>query len=201
MQVIAIFGSRDPEGQTATAAQALLDGLSEKGARVEKLFLPEMSIERCRQCEADGWGTCNPDGRCVIEDDFDGIVQKLASADAAVFANPVYYGDLSESLRAFTDRLRRCSGPINSRTGKNKNFKPVIGICVAGGGGGGAESCGVSLKKVLTTCGFEVIDMIPVRRQNTAIKLKTLRKIGEWLPEYVTSGEWERVIPRPEKVK
>ena len=201
MRVLALLGSRDLEGQTATATQALLDGLSAKGAQVEKVFLPEMSIERCRQCEADGWGTCFFDGRCVIEDDFDGLVKKLASADAAVFANPVYYGDLSESLRAFTDRLRRCSAPINRRTGKNKNFKPVIGICVAGGGGGGAEHCGDSLKKVLTTCGFEVIDMVPVRRQNMAVKLRTLRQIGEWLPEYVTSGEWEKIIPRPEKVK
>jgi hypothetical protein len=73
----------------------------------------------------------------------------------------------------------------------------VLGICYAGGGGGGAEPCSVNLKKVLSQCGFEVIDMIPARRQNHPVKVKTLRIIGEWLVDHVESGEWERVIPRP----
>jgi multimeric flavodoxin WrbA len=198
MKVAAIIGSRDREGKTALAAKALLDGMSAKGAEVESVFLTELNIERCRQCNPNGWGICRSEKRCIIEDDdFADIERKVDEADAVVFANPVYYGDLSESMRAFTDRLRRCNWLDKFETGKTKLFKPVIGICLAGGGGGGAEACGVSLKKVLTTCGFEVIDMVPVRRQNFDIKTKTLRIIGEWFPEYVTSGEWERVIPRP----
>jgi hypothetical protein len=55
----------------------------------------------------------------------------------------------------------------------------------------------VNLKKVLTQCGFEVIDTIPARRQNLPLKVQTLRVMGEWLVEHVESGEWERVIPRP----
>ena len=198
MKVLAILGSRDPTGQTATAAQALLKGLEEEGATAEKVFLPELSIESCRQCEEDGWGICHSEGRCIIKDDVEAVREKITDVDTLVFANPVYYSDLSESMRAFTDRLRRCSSPFKNRTGKNPYFKPVIGICVAGGG---AESCCANLKKVLTTCGFECIDMIPVRRQNLMIKRKTLRLIGQWLPEHVTSGEWERIIPRPSKIK
>ena len=180
------------------AAKALADGMSSCGAEVETVFLLDYEIERCRQCDANGWGICRSEGRCVIEDDFAGLEKKLDDSDAAIFANPVYFGDLSESMRAFTDRLRRCNWKVMQERGKTKLFKPVLGICLAGGGGGGAEVCGVSLKKVLTTCGFEVIDMIAVRRQNFNVKLKTLRSLGEWFPEYVTSGEWERVIPRPQ---
>ncbi len=198
MKVSAVIGSRDPEGRTASAAKSLLDGMSARGAEVEAIFLPELKIERCRQCNANGWGICRSEGRCIIGDDFDEVEKKLDAADAAVFANPVYFGDLSESMRAFADRLRRCNWMVMQTKGKTKLFKPVIGICLAGGGGGGAEACGVSLKKVLTTCGFEVIDMVAVRRQNFDVKLQTLRALGEWFPEYVTSGEWERVIPRPE---
>lgn len=197
MKVIAVIGSRDPGGRTAGAARALLDGMSASGADVETVFLPELKIERCRQCEANGWGICRSEGRCIIEDDFSDVERRLDKADAAVFANPVYFGDLSESMRAFTDRLRRCNWLPMMEKGKTKLFKPVIGICMAGGGGGGTDTCAVALKKVLTTCGFEVIDMIAVRRQNFDIKLKILRTLGEWFPEYVTSGEWERVIPRP----
>ncbi|HUU28786.1 MAG TPA: flavodoxin family protein [archaeon] len=201
MKVFAVLGSRNQQGRTAALTQALLDGLEEKGAATERLFLTSLNLEACRQCEEDGWGICHSEGRCVIEDDFDSIVNNVDGADAVIFSTPVYYGDMSESMRTFTDRLRRCTAPIISRTNKNKNFKPVIGICHAGGGGGGAETCVVSLKKVLSQCGFEVIDMVPVRRQNLPIKLKHLKSIGEWLFDHVETGEWERVIPRPASVR
>jgi len=201
MKVCALLGSRNQQGKTAALTQALLGGLEEKGAATEKLFLTSLNLKVCRQCEEDGWGICYSEGRCIIEDDFDRIVNKVDGADAVIFSTPVYYGDMSESMRTFTDRLRRCTAPIISRTNKNKNFKPVIGICHAGGGGGGAETCVVSLKKVLTKCGFEVLDMVPVRRQNLSIKLKNLQSIGEWLFDHVKTGEWERVIPRPASVR
>jgi multimeric flavodoxin WrbA len=197
MKVLAVLGSRNQQGKTAALTQALLDGLEAKGAATEKTFLTSLDLEVCRQCEEDGWGICRTEGRCVIDDDFDGVVKSIDEADAVLFATPVYFGDLSESMKTFTDRLRRCTAPIISKTGTNKNFKPVIGICYAGGGGGGAEPCCFSLKKVLSQCGFEVIDMLPTRRQNLPIKLKTLRTIGEWLVDHVQTGEWERVIPRP----
>ena len=198
MKVVAVIGSRNPEGRTALAARALTDGMAASGAEVETVFLTELKLERCRQCNADGWGICRTEGRCIIDDDFEALEQKLDKADAAVFANPVYFGDQSESMRAFLDRLRRINWMVMQERGKTKLFKPVIGINMAGGGGGGTETASAMLKKVLTTCGFEVIDMINVRRQNFDVKLKTLRSQGEWFPEYVTSGEWERVIPRPQ---
>jgi len=201
MKVLAVIGSRNQQGKTAALTQALLDGLEEKGAATEKTFLTSLHLEVCRQCEEDGWGICRSESRCIIEDDFDSVVKNIDGADAVIFSTPVYFGDLSESMKTFTDRLRRCTAQIISRTNTNKNFKPVIGICYAGGGGGGAEPCCVSLKKVLAQCGFEVIDMLPARRQNLPIKLKTLKSIGEWLLDHVETGEWERVIPRPPSVK
>lgn len=201
MKALAILGSRDPSGQTARAAQGLIDGLAAEGVRTERLFLPAMKLESCRQCEKDGWGICATEGRCIIDDDYAAIVEKIEAADLVIFATPVYYGDMSETMRVLTDRLRRSFARARARTGENRLFKPVIGIGVAGGGGGGSESCITSLKKVLSTCGFEALDMIPVRRQNLPIKTKMLELLGRWLPEHIGSGEWERVIPRPTGVK
>ena len=56
MKLVAIMGSRNPEGQTARATGALLDAVREAGWEVEQAFLPELTIERCRQCEASGRG-------------------------------------------------------------------------------------------------------------------------------------------------
>lgn len=184
MQVIAILGSRNPDGQTARAAGALLEGVLSKGNQGEKLFLPQMSIERCRQCEYSGWGICRTEGRCVIDDDFASVVDKIGNADAVVFATPVYFSDLSESMRAFLDRLRRT---CMHQAGKDRiSGKVAVGICVAGGGGGGAPSCVVSLERILGRCGFSVVDLVPVRRQNLEMKLGVLRITGEWLAALVS---------------
>ncbi len=179
MKAAIVVGSRNPEGRTARAAKAVAQGFAAKGGETELIFLPQLGIERCRQCNDDGWGTCRTHGTCVIEDDFPTVVGCFANADVAVFATPVYFGDLSESLRAFLDRLRRT---CMHETGKLAVCgKPAIGICVAGGGGGGAPHCTDSLTRVLSTCGFDCVDMFPVRRQNLEMKLATLRAAGEWL--------------------
>ncbi|MEE4195400.1 MAG: flavodoxin family protein [Anaerolineae bacterium] len=176
---VILVGSRNHDGQTAQAVQAVFQALFNHGVIPDRIFLPDISIERCRQCDDNGWGDCRRIGSCVINDDFEEIVEKLRDTDLAVFATPVYYGDLSESMRAFTDRLRRICTHADGKQGISG--KPAIGICVAGGGGGGAPECCVSLKKVLNTCGFDMLDMIPVRRQNLAMKLTVLEEVGEWL--------------------
>ena len=152
----------------------MVKGLEGRGAQVETIFLPPLHIERCRQCADNGWGLCRNEGRCVITDDFAAIADKVRTADAAVFTTPVYYSDLSESLRAFLDRLRRTCTHKDGKVGIEN--KPVIGVCVAGGGGGGAPACCVSLEKVLSTCGFSVVDMVPVRRQNLEAKMRPGRQ-------------------------
>lgn len=181
MRVMMVLGSRNPQGQTASAAGALLEGIRDGGGEGKQVFLPEEHIERCRQCDENGWGTCRSEGRCVIEDDLAGIVDRLRAADAVAFATPVYFGDLSESLRAFLDRLRRICRHETGKAGIVS--KPAIGICVAGGGGGGAPNCTVSLERVLGHCGFDLLDVIPARRQNLELKRAVLRTTGKWLAQ------------------
>ncbi|HHW09844.1 MAG TPA: flavodoxin family protein [Firmicutes bacterium] len=185
MKVLAILGSRNPEGQTAQAVNALLSGVEAEGGAVERLFLPEKDIQRCRQCTASGWGTCRQEGMCIIHDDLAGIAAAIRAAEAVVFATPVYFGDLSESMRAFLDRLRRVSRP----SGANFAGKKAVGICVAGGGGGGAPSAVVSLEKILVTCGFDVVDLIPARRQNLDHKKVVLEITGRWLAGLCRAGQ------------
>ena len=178
MNALIVLGSRNPQGQTARTAGALASGLEQAGAVVERVFLTELSIERCRQCDARGWGDCREKGVCVIDDDMAGLAGRMRAADRIAFATPVYFSDLSESMRAYLDRLRRIMRHQDGRDGLAG--KPALGICVAGGGGGGAPACALSLEKILTTAGLNVVDMIPVRRQNLEHKLDVLRLTGAW---------------------
>lgn len=179
MKVVSLLGSKKQGGQTDRAVEAFLQGARNNGFECVKIFLTHKKIERCRQCDENGWGICRTEGRCVIQDDFGSIVDEIASADIVVFATPVYFGDLSESMKAFTDRLRRTCMHQN---GKEKVAgKRAIGICVAGGGGGGAPTCCVSLERVLSTCGFDLFDIVPARRQNLEMKVQILELMGGWL--------------------
>jgi multimeric flavodoxin WrbA len=179
MNILMISGSRNTSGQTARATDALLKGADDAGCSTDRVFLPQIHIERCRQCDDNGWGLCRKEGRCVIQDDFPALVERIRKAQAIVFATPVYYSDLSESLRAFLDRLRRtCTQEAGK---KDITGKPAVGVCVAGGGGGGAPACCLSLEKILATCGFDVTEMTPVRRQNLESKLESLKLSGRAL--------------------
>ena len=180
MNILVISGSRNLQGQTASAADALIGGVAEAGGTGEQVFLTHGGIQSCHQCNDNGWGECRGVGTCIIKDDFASIVDRIERADAVAFATPVYFGDLSESLRAFLDRLRRT---CMHEDGKARIAgKRAVGICVAGGGGGGgAPFCVFSLEKALSICGFDVVDMIPARRQNLDMKREVLRTVGKWL--------------------
>jgi multimeric flavodoxin WrbA len=179
MKFVAISGSRNPKGQTAQAIEALVQGLKSQGAEGEVHYLPALKIERCRQCDDNGWGICRSEGHCTIEDDMAMLVAQIKAADLAIFATPVYFGDLSESLRAFTDRLRRTC--MNASGAAGIKDKPALALCVAGGGGGGGPNCAVSMDRVLRTCGFDLLDVLPLRRQTLAAKLPVIEATGQWL--------------------
>ena len=198
MQILALSGSRNRQGKTAQCINAILKGVTEAGGYSECIFLTELALERCRQCNSDGWGVCRSEGHCIIEDDFASVVERIEAADVIVFANPVYFGDLSESMRGFLDRFRRtrptrrppAARGVPGPTPFGGGGAPAIGLCYAGGSGNGTISCCANLERILQTCGFDVIDMIPARRQNLEIKLPMLELVGKWLVTKPTSGPW-----------
>jgi len=183
MQSLILIGSRNSNGQTASATNAFIEGQKEEKCKTEKIFLTEKNLQYCRQCNEDGWGKCKVEGYCIIKDDFSDIAEKIYKSESVIFSTPVYFGDLSECMKAFLDRFRRT---VMYKTNKDKlNNKPCLGICVAGGRGGGSLSCALNLEKILLTCGFDVIDMIPVRRQNLKEKLTILKSTGKWFSKSI----------------
>lgn len=62
MRAMILSGSRNPEGRTAQAVNAIAAGFREAGGEVDIVFLPELAIERCRQCDSDGWGCAGGKG-------------------------------------------------------------------------------------------------------------------------------------------
>ncbi len=192
MKVMVLSGSRNRQGKTAEAINAVCRGVAKGGGDSEVVFLTELKLERCRQCNADGWGICRSEHRCIIEDDFAGLESKIKAADVLVLASPVYFGDLSESMLAFLTRYRRVhfmpGGPGTPGFVAKPEIKPAVGLCYAGGSGNGTTSCCANLEKIMQHCGFDVVDMVPARRQNLNTKIPQLEMEGEWLAGKPTSG-------------
>jgi multimeric flavodoxin WrbA len=194
MKILILSGSKNRQGKTASAIEAVHKGITRAGGETEIIFLTELTLEKCRQCNKDGWGICRSEHRCIIEDDFAAISDKIKAADAVLFVTPVYFGDLSESIRGFLDRLRRTRfmfGPSQTPGIPPRPpgpHTPAAGLCYAGGSGNGTVSCAFNLERILQTCGFDVVDMIPVRRQNLEMKMPHLERVGEWLTTKPVSG-------------
>ena len=127
MRILVISGSRNRQGKTARTIDAIARGVAKAGGNSESIFLTEHTLERCRQCNDDGWGDCRSKGQCIIEDDFASIVNKIEAADVMVFANPVYFGDLSESMMGFLDRLRRIKFSMLIAAGRGPGSFPSGG--------------------------------------------------------------------------
>jgi len=173
MKCLAIQSSPNIDGLTCSLAQAVLKGVEEAGSETELIHLNEMDVKTCIACDR-GWGQCRQ-GDCILEDDFEAMRQKIGEADAFVFATPVYFGDLSESAKAFLDRLRRCEAFSGRGTCKGKK---AIGIASAGGSGNGAARALFNLEGYLRRVGFDIFDLVPVTKFSKDHKLRMLKAAG-----------------------
>jgi multimeric flavodoxin WrbA len=116
MKIVAINGSpRGRASNTEVMVDAFLKGARDEGAETVKLFLSEKDIRYCRGCH-----TCWVDspGRCVIEDDMVEVLSELAGADVIALASPVYFNNISGTLKVFMDRLTVTGNPHSKRDDK-----------------------------------------------------------------------------------
>lgn len=82
-------------------AKEFARGAREMGHSVEEVGLAGQNLQFCKGCLA-----CQgkKDGHCVIGDDADVIVQKMAKADVLVFATPIYFYEMSGQMKTLLDR-------------------------------------------------------------------------------------------------
>jgi multimeric flavodoxin WrbA len=176
MHAIVISSSPNDDGLTAACAHAAADGIASAGGQAEQVCLNDLKIGHCQACN-NGWGTCLKEHECQVEDDFQALHARVCQADAVVLVTPVYWGDLSESAKAFTDRLRRCEATRDDAS--RLAGKPVIAVAAAGGSGGGMITCLLSMEHWIYHIGARIWDLIPVNRWSREYKLAAIRSAAE----------------------
>lgn len=100
MKVIAINGSPRKDGNTYSALRTACLMLNEQGIETEIVNVGPMSITGCKAC-----GGCAGKGKCVINDGFNEIADKVAEADGIIVGSPVYYAGINGTLKCFLDRF------------------------------------------------------------------------------------------------
>ncbi len=103
MNILLLNGS--PKGEKSNSlrlARAFCEGIGEKcPSQVEELTLSKLDIKDCLGCF--GCWSKTP-GKCVIQDDMAGVIEKLLWADIVVWSFPLYYFGLPSRLKAAIDR-------------------------------------------------------------------------------------------------
>jgi putative NADPH-quinone reductase/putative sterol carrier protein len=92
------------KGFTYRYLKPFLQGLSSAGAKTETIHLYDRKfvVEPCRGCES-CWKT--KQGKCIINDDGDSLLQTILKARLTVFAFPLYIDSVPAKLKALLDRF------------------------------------------------------------------------------------------------
>lgn len=182
MKVMILTSSPNKEGLTAACGNAAMLGAEEAGVETVLVNLNELAVGHCQAC-GNGWGPCLNVHRCQVEDDFQRLHNSMEEIDAFVFVTPVYWGEMSESAKAFFDRVRRCEAWKKDKT--YLEDKPVIAVAAAGGSGNGAISCLASMERMLMHVKAERFDFISITRKSKTFKLDTIKASTKEMVNYL----------------
>ena len=199
MKLLIISGTPQIEGLTYEFVQMATKTGESLNFETKVLTLSDKKIDKCKMC-GDGWGICFHEHYCTFgkDDDFTELQAEMHSADAYIYVTPVYWGEVSEDLKCFLDKLRRCeaSNIWDKREGKKSGLvgKPSIVVANAGGGGGGTISTFTQLERAISHMGGDaqpretvgIFDWIAVNRWNKDYKLQTLKSAITEMHKYLT---------------
>lgn len=99
-KVIVISTSLRRGSNSDMLAERFAEGAKAAGNEVEKISLAGKDIQFCKGCFG-----CQKLGRCVINDDVNGIMAKVVQADVVCWATPIYYYEMSGQMKTLIDRM------------------------------------------------------------------------------------------------
>lgn len=123
-KLLAIVGSPRKGGNTDVLVDEALDAFCKGGGEAEKVILNSLQIKPCQGCfscmKGDGL-----DSVCVQKDDMTELYQKMFSADALLWATPIYMWSPTSQMKLFLDRLFPLGDYQKTRWRCALNSKPV----------------------------------------------------------------------------
>ncbi|RAP44842.1 MAG: hypothetical protein BZ135_07355 [Methanosphaera sp. rholeuAM6] len=103
MNVVTVIASPRKNGNCKALVDCITEGITEKHGSNKVYFVDDMNISPCRACKA--CKNLEKPVKCVLEDDFNRIMDEVAQADAFIFAAPNYFGEINAQGHIFMDRF------------------------------------------------------------------------------------------------
>ncbi len=101
MKILGINGSpRSGRGATMRLIEAVLEGAKDNGAEIEAVNLADLDFSFRNACSA-----CFQEGKCVEEDDFPALYEKIKAADGLLLGSPVYFDLVTGQMKMLVDRM------------------------------------------------------------------------------------------------
>ena len=98
---LAFSGSPRKKGNSDTILAAVVKGIEQNKGKVESVRICDLDIGPCVAC-----GGCDKTGHCVIDDDMQGIYDKVLAASSMLLVSPVYFYAVSGQMKIFIDRMQ-----------------------------------------------------------------------------------------------
>jgi len=100
LKVVGISGS-PRDGNTAFLVKEALKAVEEEGIETQYISLAGKKLNPCIACDQ-----CRKEGKCVIMDDINDILEEMVGAEGIIIGSPVYFGGVSAQLKMLFDRSR-----------------------------------------------------------------------------------------------
>ena len=97
MKVLALCGSHRQESNTNKLVKKIAES---SGCEFELIYFGGLEIKPCTGCAH----CMMNEGQCIIQDDMQGLYDKLIGADALILGSPTYFMDVSGAVKTFVDR-------------------------------------------------------------------------------------------------
>jgi len=99
LAVLGIAASPRRSGNSELLLDQFLAGAKSAGAEVAKVVAARLRIAGCMACDR-----CWSDGRCVVQDEFQDMYERLIAADVIVLSTPVFFAGLPAQIKSLIDR-------------------------------------------------------------------------------------------------
>jgi multimeric flavodoxin WrbA len=100
-KILAIYGSPRRQGNTTLLLNQAVQGALDAGAQVEKVVLRDLKMSPCLEIYG-----CKETGRCVIQDDFQGVSNQLLACHGLMLASPIFFYTVSAHTKILMDRCQ-----------------------------------------------------------------------------------------------
>ncbi len=122
MKILGLSCSPRKQGNTMTLLSEALKGAQQEGAEVELYSIAGKNIEPCDGCRG-----CSKTGECHIQDDMQGLYDKMIAADGIIFGTPIYFYAMAAQAKIVIDRTIALNKPERSLANKVGGVVVVCG--------------------------------------------------------------------------